>query len=74
MTTTTTDETLYHGLTMAQLDAFGAELDAIRQRIVADLEQTHGQGLFGFARRQACPTIRHRMRSRRSCSACSTSR
>ncbi|HJQ05881.1 MAG TPA: acyl-CoA desaturase [Nocardioides sp.] len=37
MTTTTTDETLYHGLTMAQLDAFGAELDAIRQRIIADL-------------------------------------
>ncbi|GAB3858159.1 acyl-CoA desaturase [Nocardioides maradonensis] len=35
--TTTTDETLYHGLTMAQLDAFGAELDAIRQRIIADL-------------------------------------
>ncbi|GAB4008223.1 fatty acid desaturase family protein [Nocardioides ultimimeridianus] len=41
MTTTTTpattDETLYHGLTMAQLDAFGAELDAIRQRVISDL-------------------------------------
>ncbi|HWU22223.1 MAG TPA: acyl-CoA desaturase [Nocardioides sp.] len=36
-TPTNTDETLYHGLTMAQLDAFGAELDAIRQRVISDL-------------------------------------
>jgi fatty acid desaturase len=33
----TTHEPTYHGLTEPQLDAFGAELDAIRQRIIDDL-------------------------------------
>jgi fatty acid desaturase len=37
MTVTTDAPETYHGLTMEQLDAFGAELDAIRQRIIADL-------------------------------------
>jgi fatty acid desaturase len=37
MTVTTEAPETYHGLTTEQLDAFGAELDAIRQRVIADL-------------------------------------
>ncbi|QYJ05656.1 acyl-CoA desaturase [Nocardioides panacisoli] len=41
MSQTTTDQTptaaTYHGLTEEQLDSFGAEMDAIRQRVLADL-------------------------------------
>lgn len=36
---TTTDEKTYHGLTHDQIESFGAELDAIRQRVIADLGQ-----------------------------------
>ncbi|NYJ02108.1 fatty acid desaturase [Nocardioides thalensis] len=49
---TTTDEKTYHGLTHDQIESFGAELDAIRQRVIADLGQADRDYLLNILKWQ----------------------
>lgn len=42
----------YHGLTEDQLESFGAELDAIRQRVIADLGETDRDYLLNILKWQ----------------------
>lgn len=49
---TTSDEKTYHGLTRDQIESFGAELDAIRQRVIADLGQADRDYLLNILKWQ----------------------
>ncbi|MCL2542481.1 MAG: acyl-CoA desaturase [Nocardioidaceae bacterium] len=50
--TTVTEETTYHGLTKEQIEELGTELDAIRQRIIADLGEEDAAYLHKIVKAQ----------------------